>query len=180
MRSVVLTGGDHAGKTTLVEAFRSEGHAVVGEAALQVIEELNAELGVDAQRRWREANWTEFQARVAALQGALEEQARASGAEVLVLDRGLPDGIAFCQLARVELPAALRTDLRGRYDRVLLLDTVTPFAARSETGRLGGLERSRALRDRLAMVYGELGYEPEPLPLLPLAERMERVRALLR
>ncbi len=180
MRSAVLTGGDHAGKTTLLEALRAEGYAVVREAALEVIEELNRELGVDAQRSWRDANWTRFQARVARRQHELERAARDSGARTLVLDRGLPDGIAFCRLAGVALPDELREGLERRYDHVLLLDTVTPFATRPETGRIGGLERSRALRDLLRSVYEELGYAPEPLALLPVRDRMARVRALLR
>lgn len=179
MQSVVLTGGDHAGKTTLLEALRAEGYAVVREAALEVIEELSRELGVDAQRSWRHANWTRFQARVARRQHELERAARDSGGRGLVLDRGLPDGIAFCRLAGVALPDELRGGLERRYDHVLLLDTVTPFAERPETGRIGGLERSRALRDLLRSVYEELGYAPELLALLPVADRMALVRALL-
>ncbi len=180
MQSVVLTGGDHAGKTTLLEALRAEGYAVVHEAALEVIEELNHELGVDAQRSWRNAHWTRFQARVAQRQRELERAARDSGARALVLDRGLPDGIAFCRLAGVALPDELLEGLERRYDHVLLLDTVTPFAPRPETGRIGGLGRSNALRDLLRSVYEDLGYAPEPLALLPVPERMARVRALLR
>jgi predicted ATPase len=180
MHSVVLTGGDHSGKTTLLEALRAEGYAVVGEAALGVIEELNRELGIDAQRSWRDAHWARFQARVARRQHELERAARDSGARALVLDRGLPDGIAFCRLAGVAVPDELREGLERRYDHVLLLDTVTPFAARPETGRIGGLERSRALRDLLRSVYEELGYAPEPLALLPVGERIAHVRALLR
>lgn len=179
VRTVVLTGGDHAGKTTLVEAFRAEGFAVVPEAALQEIESLKAELGVDGQRRWRETHWAEFQARVARRQQRLEEQAFDSGARAVLMDRGVPDGIAFCRLAGVELPAELRGGMQRRYDHVLLLDTVTPFAPRSETGRLGGLERSRALCALLRSVYEELGYAPQPLGLQTLEQRMARVRALL-
>ncbi len=179
MRSIVLTGGDHAGKTTLVEAFRSEGCATVPEAALQVIGELNREHGFAGQRAWRQRNWSEFQARVARIQHVLEAQARESGARAVVLDRGLPDGIAFCRLEGAALPGELSRDVRGRYDHVLLLETVTPFAPRSETGRLGGFERSLALQALLRQVYEELGYTPEPLPLLPVAARMGRIRALL-
>ena len=179
MRSIVLTGGDHAGKTTLVEAFRSEGCAIVPEAALRVIADLNREHGVDGQRTWRQQNWSEFQARVARTQHRLEAEARESGARAVVLDRGLPDGIAFCRLEGAALPLELQRGVRERYDHVLLLETIKPFAPRSETGRLGGFERSLALHDLLRQVYEELGYAPDPLPLQPVAERMQRIRALL-
>ncbi|MBW2282045.1 MAG: ATP-binding protein [Deltaproteobacteria bacterium] len=179
MRSIVLTGGDHAGKTTLVEALRSEGCVVIPEAALRVIGELNQEHGVDGQRAWRQRNWSEFQARVARTQHGLEDEARQSGARAVVLDRGLPDGIAFCRLEGVTLPDELTRGVRERYDHVLLLETVRPFTPRVETGRLGGLARSVALHDLLLQVYEELGYTPEPLPLQPVAERMRRIRVLL-
>jgi predicted ATPase len=185
VRRIVLTGGDHSGKTTLLEALRAEAVAniaVVPEAALQVIEALNRELGVDEQRVWRESHWTEFQARVARRQCDLEDEARDSRADVVVMDRGLPDGIAFCRLACVELPVELQRPRHryGRYDEVLLLETVTPFAPRSHTGRLGGLERSRALRDLLCRVYEDLGHAPRSLTLQPVEERLATLRALLR
>lgn len=179
VRRIVLTGGDHAGKTTLVEAFRARGYTVVPEAALQEIEALNRELGVAGQRAWRQAHWTEFQARVARRQHALEARALDSGARAIVLDRGLPDGIAYCRLAGAGLPPELQDGLERRYDQVWLLDTVTPFAARTASGRLGGLERSTALRDLLGAVYRELGYAPEPLAHVPVEERLSRVLARL-
>ena len=170
---MVLTGGDHAGKTTLLEALRAEGYAVVHEAALEVIEELNHELGVDAQRSWRNAHWTRFQARVAQRQRELERAARDSGARALVLDRGLPDGIAFCRLAGVSLPDELLEGLERRYDHVLLLDTVMPFAARPETGRIGGLGRSNALR---VCVHVRMGSMPRAAALRFLACGARRCR----
>jgi predicted ATPase len=45
--TVVLTGGPHSGKTTLIEELRRRGQRVVPEAALALIEELNAAMGVE-------------------------------------------------------------------------------------------------------------------------------------
>ena len=39
-RRVVLTGGPGSGKTSLVEHYQKAGHAIVPEAALQIIQEL--------------------------------------------------------------------------------------------------------------------------------------------
>ena len=46
---VVVTGGPGSGKTTLVEALGRRGYATVPEAAIQVIEAKNAELGVEGR-----------------------------------------------------------------------------------------------------------------------------------
>ncbi len=179
-RTIVLTGGDYSGKTTLLETFRDQGHAVVPEAALRVLAELNREHGVDGQSRWRAQNWTRWQARVARRQLALEVDARAIDAGALFFDRGLPDGIAFCRQRGVEVPAELTfRAARPRYDAVVLLDTVEPFDPRSHTGRLGDAAQSRELCDLLQQVYEELGYCLVRLPQLTLAERIERIRALI-
>lgn len=176
----MLTGGDYSGKTTLLEAFRDAGHPIVPEAALRVLETLNREHGVDGQARWRERNWTEWQARVARLQAALEAEARAIDGPTVLFDRGLPDGIAFCRARGVPMPAELSfPDGPPDYDAVILLDTVEPFDPRRASGRLGDVAQSRELCDLLRQVYQELGYRVVRLPQLTLAERIERVRALI-
>jgi len=60
-RRVVLTGGPGSGKTSLVEHYQKAGHAIVPEAALQIIQELTRTMGLAAQRRWRQKHVIEFQ-----------------------------------------------------------------------------------------------------------------------
>ena len=180
MKTAVLTGSPHSGKTTLIDAFEREGVRVVPEAAIQVIDRLTAELGLKGQLQWRAASRSEFQARVARLQLELEGELSAATAGTTLLDRGIPDGIAFCRAYGAPLPPELRrTASWRRYDAVFLLDTLQPFAERTDTGRSEDYENAIRLRDLLHAVYVEHDYEPVFVPQQPTDERLAFIRARL-
>ena len=180
MRRIVLTGGPYSGKTTLVERLAAEGHAVAPEAALRVIEALADELGARAAAAWRRAHPGRFQERVLALQLELEARAAARGASVVVCDRGVLDGVAYCHHHGIAPPPSLaRAPVRERYAAVLVLETLADFEPRAHTGRLDGHEESLALAAQLTAVYREHGYDPIALPEAPVEERLAHVRALL-
>jgi predicted ATPase len=174
-RHVVLTGGACSGKTTLLEELRRRGFATVPETAIQVIEELNAQLGVEGQKRWREGHWTEFQAAVAERQLENESSVEPALGGVVFLDRGWLDGIAYCRERGAELPEALREARPGRYAGVFLLDTLSRFDARGDTGRLDDSESSTRIRDLLQDVYREHGYKPVRVPEMPVGRRADFV-----
>lgn len=180
MRRIVLTGGPFAGKTALAELLRAEGFGVVPEAAIRVIRELTEELGPAGQVRWRRENVARFQARIAALQLQLEHEAAGSGAEWIVCDRGLHDGLAYCRHSGVEPPRVLLGAVRRtRYDAVFVLDTLSGFDARRHTGRSDDRAESFQLRDRIREVYAEHGYAPALVPELPIEERSARIISAL-
>jgi predicted ATPase len=162
---VVITGGPGSGKTTLVEALERRGYATVPEAALQVIDELNARHGVDGQKAWRGAHRAEFQELVLARQIALEDAA--GDPPVLFLDRGRLDGVAYCRFFAVPMPPGYLERARaGRYDRVLVLDTLASFAERGASGRTSTREDSHALGRALDAEYRAAGHAVARLPEL--------------
>ena len=176
---VVLTGGPCAGKTTLAQALSRTGASLVAEAALQVIDALRDELGAEEEARWRRAHAVEFQRRIARLQVASEQMGVATGATRVVCDRGLPDGIAYLRHFGVTPPDDLwRLARDARYDAVFLLDTLSEFRPRPETGRLEDHEASLSLRHELSAVYRELGHAPILIPALPVEERVRRVESV--
>jgi predicted ATPase len=180
MKTAVLTGSPYSGKTTLIDAFEREGVRVVREAAIQVIDRLTSELGLEGQLRWKAARRSEFQARVARLQLELEAQLVADTAGSALLDRGILDGIAFCRAYGSPLPSELRpAPSWRRYDAVFLLDTLQPFAGRADTGRGEDYENAILIRDLLHAVYAEHGYEPVFVPQQPTDERMAFIRSRL-
>ncbi len=177
MKTAVFTGSAHSGKTTLIQAFEREGYPIVREAAIQVIQQLTAELGVEDQARWKASRRSEFQARVARLQLELEEGLRTEATGTALLDRGLPDGIAFCRAYGAPLPVELQQGgAWRRYDAVFLLDTLRPFVARADTGRSEDYESSIRIRDLLHSVYTEHGYQPVFVPQQNPDERMAFIR----
>jgi len=173
-QTVVLTGGPHSGKTSLVERLRVAGHAVVPEAAFALIEQLNAELGLEDQQRWRQANLLEFQERVVALQDELERGLAPPESGVVFLDRGRLDGLAYCEIRGVA-PTARLLELAyaRRYDHVVLLDLVLPFNPRPESGRYGDQRVAEHSSNVLERIYTDDGYDVRRLPQWTLEERAD-------
>ena len=166
-RLIVITGGPGSGKTTLVNALAAKGYRTVPEAAIQVIEALNAELGVEGQKAYRRDHLDEFQDRVLTLQETLERGARSEAhpGELVFLDRGRLDGLAYCRFFEQKPPKRLLTSVRTlKYERVFLLATLSRFEVRADTGRTSDRERSRALAETLRAVYREYGFEPFHVP----------------
>jgi predicted ATPase len=178
---VVLTGGPGAGKTTLLRELARVGHAVVPEAAIDVIAELIAEQGaIEAVRSWRQSHPVDFQLRIANRQVALEALGRSLATPLLFCDRGLIDGVAYLERLGIEAPVVLQQQIElARYDTVFLLETLSTATARPETGRISSREESRILSERLAAAYQRYGHTVRWLPELPVAERLARVHAEL-
>lgn len=171
---IVVTGGPYSGKTSLVRALGDRGYATAPEAAMQVIEKLNREHGVEGQKAWRTKNRVEFQCLIAERQAELERAAEAHSARALFLDRGRHDGVAYCRHFKEEVPRRVAELVaEADYDAVLLLDTLTNFENRSETGRTSDRERSLALRECLDVVYREAGLEPIRIAEAPMTQRTD-------
>src|SRR5207237_9528937 len=81
LRRLVLTGAPGSGKTTLLQALRQRGHAVVREAATDVIAAQQA-LGV--AEPWLRDNFTEL---IVALQRDRQTSPMAGGVRGQVVDR---------------------------------------------------------------------------------------------
>lgn len=173
---MVITGGPYSGKTTLVEALGRQGHGTVPEAAIDVIAELNEELGIEGQKKWRFEHRTEFQLRVLRLQVRREEEALRSGEGPVFLDRSRLDGIAYCRhYGTPPPPELLEAAERIRYDHVFVLDTLSHVHVRTASGRTSDRATSLALRERIVEVYAEYGYEPVPVPEMSVEERVRFV-----
>jgi predicted ATPase len=170
----VLTGAPGAGKTTIVEALRTRGHAVVGEAATDVIAMRQA-LGV--AEPWTESG---FVGRIAALQ---RQRELAAAGPVQVFDRSPICTLALSVYSGLPLGAALDAEIARIvrdevYDRRVLfvrpLGFITPTAARR-------ISFEDALRfERIhEEVYRGLGYELVDVPPAGVAERVSLVEGWL-
>ncbi len=176
-RRIVITGGPFSGKTTLIEALAAKGHAIVGEAAILVIEELTAEYGLAGQAAWRKENTGAFQVKIIEKQAQLEEAAvQTSKTGLVFMDRGRPDGIAYCHVYERPVPDEVAAGCRDLpYDCVFLLDTLKDFDNRADSGRTSDRTRSLLIRDHLKATYEERGFSVVPVPEMPVDERVDFV-----
>jgi predicted ATPase len=172
LRLVVITGGPGAGKTSLVTYLASLGYVTVPEAAIQIIDELNRELGVSGQVEWREGHPAEFVQLAFRRQVALEMACPVAEGSIGFCDRGRPDVVAYARLYGLELDREVRSLIeRQRYLRVFLLDTLSSFEDRSATGRTSDRERSLRIGDLLDDAYRSYGYSPFQVPELSIEDR---------
>lgn len=169
---VVITGGPCSGKTTLLNHLATQGFTTVPEAALTIIQRLNAQMGVAAQQCWRKTHPREFQEEVLTLQIRREQSTSARPGEFVFVDRGRLDGLAYLELAGLRPePDFLQRCLSPRYSAVFLLSPRSVFEARHDTGRTESAEAACAIATRLRQVYEAHGYSIVDVPELPLDQR---------
>jgi len=173
MKRYIITGTPGAGKTTIVAELAARGHAVVAEAATDVIERQLA-LGRDAH-----GHDPDFVDRIVALQRHRLDEPTADGAAVQVHDRSVLCTLALARYAGLPVSDLLAAEV----DRVIRkrlfqpqvflvrpIGFVTPTAVRRITYELS-LVFERFHED----VYREHGFELVDVPPAPVPERVATV-----
>jgi predicted ATPase len=161
----VITGAPSCGKTTLIDQLAEKGFRTVAEVARQYLEREVAKGRTIAEIR---ADMATLEQELIALQRRTEEDLPAL--EVVFLDRGVPDILAFFRLAGVDPNEFLGECFHHRYASVFILDPL-PF-------ELDGMrmEHDAVIADYLAewhaRDYGALGYDVVRVPMLPPRERL--------
>jgi len=169
-RRFVLTGGPCTGKTTLLHELRTRGYQVLEEVGRQVIQE-------QLRNGARVLPWVDravFQLEVLRRRQTVEKQLPVC--DVVFLDRGIPDGIAFCRLDGIDPPHQLLVASKeSSYDGVFLLEPFDHYVQDSE--RYLSKEESATIHELIATVYTELHYELQCLPPCSVRKRADIVEA---
>lgn len=172
MHRYILTGAPGAGKTVLLRALERAGHAVVEEAATDVIALAQAE---GAAEPWTDPGFIDD---ILTLQK--QRQARATG-EIVFFDRSPICTLALARFLGHPVSQLLRAEL-GRiaaelpYQRCVFLiqglGFITPTAARRIS-----LEDAQAFERVHEDAYRELGFDLVAVPAGPVAERVKATLA---
>lgn len=176
MRKIILSGGPHTGKTTLMNGLRQHlsgnVHFVPEPAEILIKEELSKETREPGYRGvFPTTRYAEFVDMVVAKSVELEE-AIPDNASIAVLDRSLIDNIGYARLNGQEhlVPNLQRLVTAARYSTALLCDFVgkyTQTAVRPESW-----EFAQAIHGHLLRAYDESGIEVVHLPAVGVDDRL--------
>ena len=171
MARYVLTGAPGAGKTSILLALQEAGHAVVAEAATDVV------AAALARGQAAPEAGPEFIGNITDLQRARQRTAPDGG--LVFFDRSPVCTLALARFLGTPVPVALRAEVdrmisEQTYERrvffVRLLGFLTPTAVRRIS-----LDGARAFEAAHEDVYRELGFELIDVPVAPLMERVALV-----
>ncbi len=169
----VVTGGPGSGKTTLIDALAAAGIATSAEVGRAIIREEMAVGGTALP--WRDHR--AFADRMAGREVAAHQAALATG-EPVVLDRGVPDVIAFLRVSGIAVPSAIDAAARAcRYNPRVFLAPYWDAIYTADAERRQTAAEAAATQALMAQTYRDYGYTLVKLPRLPVADRVSFVSA---
>jgi predicted ATPase len=161
----VITGAPCCGKTTLIQQLAHNGFQTVAETARQYFED---EMAKGRTLKEIRADDVSLQRQLMGVQLRLERELRAS--DVLFLDRGLPDSLAFYRVFGLDPNECLAECFHHRYASVFVLDRLP--VRRSATLGPEDEATARFLDDWHPRDYAALGYDVVRVPPLSPHERL--------
>jgi predicted ATPase len=165
----VITGGPSSGKTTTVDLLARRGYRTAIEQSRHYID--LQRLGGRSVEEIR-SRQVEFQRNVLAMQ--LEQEAQLDPDEIVFLDRGLPDSLAYYRFLGLDpAPELLEALGRLRYRKVFIL-SLLPL--HRDYARTEDPDAQRRIHDLLLEVYSAL---PIPLVQVPAVGPEERADFIL-
>jgi predicted ATPase len=160
----VITGASCSGKTTLINQLSSKGFQTVPEAGRQYFEREMARGRTIEEIRKNRASFTRL---IYDLMKKQECGLRV--ADLIFLDRGIPDALAFFRYAGLDPNQILSDCFLHRYASVFLLNRL-PYqkdGVRTAEDAIAADFELGMLRD-----YSALGYDVVRVPVLPPEERL--------
>jgi predicted ATPase len=165
----VITGGPGCGKTTTVQLLRNKGYTTTIEHARHYIDSQRIKGKTVEEIR---KNQSEFQMSVLDMQIVQEEWL--APAELVFLDRALPDALAYYRYLEIPIPQKLTDALKHvAYKKIFILD-VLPLV--NDYARI----EDKDAQEKIHLIITEI-YESLPFPVIhvPVLNPEERVRFIL-
>ncbi|WP_340074860.1 ATP-binding protein [Leptobacterium sp. I13] len=154
-KKIVITGGPSTGKTTVIEALQKKGYICMPEISRQIT--------LDARQQGVDQLFLSdpllFSQKI--IEGRTEQFFKAGTfrQEIVFLDRGLPDALAYMEYANNTYPDAfIKICANHIYDAVFLLP---PWKAiyTSDNERYENFEQAVIIHDHLEDTYKRFGYK---------------------
>ncbi len=169
MRKYVVTGGPGCGKTTVVEELKSMGCPIIPEVGRYLIESEIQSGGKCLPWVDREA----FQNRILEIRLKIENTQEVDS-NFIVLDRGIPDGIAYYIFDNLQPPKDLVVQSQHcEYRKVFWLAPLRSY--KRDSIRKYSKQDVEMLGKILLEVYTEFGFDIVKLPLTSVTERVATI-----
>lgn len=168
---IVLTGGPGCGKTTLIDALRTEGYACFPEVSRALIRE-QCLTGGDLCP-WR--NLPAFADECARRMRLHLVEADRLHLATAFFDRGLPDVLGYLDHARLPVPDSLANAGAG-YTPVAFIAPPWRDIYRNDPERPQSFEQCVALHTRIEAAYHACGFILHTLPRASVPDRLRFIR----
>ena len=166
---VVITGGPGTGKTTIIDALLEQGYACFPEISRQITLEAKKQ-GIQQLFLERPLMFSEL-----LLEGRKKQHQQASQdvAEIVFLDRGIPDILAYMHYIGDSYPAFFDQASREHsYSKVFVLPPWEEIYE-SDEARYENFEQAKLIFDHLIETYVTYGYQLIEVPFGSVEERIQ-------
>jgi predicted ATPase len=166
-RRIVITGGPGTGKTSVIEALEKSGFHCFHEVSREIIKEAQKK-GIDQLFLEEPLLFSEM-----LLEGRIKQHkdADSAPANMVFLDRGVPDVVAYMNYFGNEYPPVFNSVCKEYlYDEVFILPPWKKIYT-EDSERYESYEQAVAIHGHLASSYKYHGYRPVEVPCGPIAER---------
>ena len=160
IRKIVITGGPGTGKTAVIKALEDKGYPCLHEISREIILEAQKK-GIDQLFLKEPLLFSEL-----LLEGRIRQhkEAEALDKELVFIDRGIPDVVAYMDYFGNEYPPIFRKVCEEYiYDKVFILPPWKDIYV-SDNERYESFEQAVSIHDHLAANYMKSGYQPVEVP----------------
>lgn len=166
---VVLIGGPSSGKTTLIEKLKENGYVCYAEVSREVIKEAQ-EKGIEQLFLKEPLLFSEL-----LLEGRKKQfhQAKKEDANIVFLDRGIPDILAYMHYIGDSYPAFFDNACKEHiYTKIFILPTWKEIYV-SDNERYESYEQALLIEEHLVETYEKYGYKLIEVPKDTIENRMQ-------
>lgn len=168
-KKVVITGGPGTGKTSIIKALQSKGYLCYDEISRQITLQARKD-GIEQLFLTEPLLFSQklLDGRTQQYTNAINEKA-----EVVFIDRGLPDVLAYMDYIGDKYPEDfIKTCAENKYDTVFILP---PWEAifESDSERYENYEQSEIIHKHLTQTYKRFGYKLETVPFGTIKKRTD-------
>lgn len=168
VKKYVITGGPGSGKSTLIKALERKGFTIIKETAKEVIFK-EKEKGV--HEPWLDKSFPDFQRKIFELQ-LMKETKISSDIEMVFMDRGVPDSLAYYKHRNFKPPQELIDVVdKCNYEKIFFLEPL-PLHEKTEY-RAEDEKEAKKISKIIKKTYENLGYDLVIISSVNLEERAD-------